>query len=64
MQIAVYTRSLQAALGCHVILVDPMIENLGRALESIRKLGALENATFFQNAVGTVLGRVSAAALF
>jgi hypothetical protein len=35
--------------------------NLGRALESIRRLGALDNATFYQNAVGTSREQVSRA---
>lgn len=39
---------IAAAKGCHVILVDPMTENLGRAVESIRRMGALRNATFYR----------------
>lgn len=39
---------IAAAKGCHVVLLDPMAQNLGRALESIRRLGALANATFYR----------------
>lgn len=41
-----------AALGCHVVAFDPVMANLGRVVESVRRLGALENATFFNNFVG------------
>jgi FkbM family methyltransferase len=40
-----------AALGCHVISFDPVMANLGRVVESMRRLGALGNATFYQNFV-------------
>ena len=41
-----------AALGCQVIAFDPVMANLGRVVESVRRLGALGNATFFNNFVG------------
>ena len=47
---------MASALGCQVIYLDPIVENLGRALETVRRIGALENATFLQNAVGIKRG--------
>jgi FkbM family methyltransferase len=45
-----------AALGCHVVAFDPAVENLGRVVESVRRLGvaALERAAFYNNFVGAV----------
>lgn len=41
-----------AAQGCHVVAFDPVMANLGRVVESVRRLGALGNVTFFNNFVG------------
>ena len=43
-----------AALGCSIVAFDPAVENLGRVVESVRRLGALGRATFYQNFVGAV----------
>ena len=43
-----------AALGCYVVAFDPAVENLGRVVESMRRNGALDRATFYQNFVGAV----------
>ena len=42
-----------ATLGCHVVAFDPVMANLGRVVESVRRAGALSNATFYNNFVGS-----------
>ena len=41
---------IAAAAGCNVVLLDPIAANLERAVESIRGLGMLQNASFYRNA--------------
>ena len=45
-----------ASLGCHVVAVDPVMANLGRVVESVKRLGALDNATFYNNFAGSARG--------
>ena len=43
-----------AALGCSVVSFDPSLENLGRVVESMRRLGALGRTQQYLNFVGAV----------